>query len=131
MEWRDSDSPRKNKFKSQASAGKVMATVFRDHQGVILVDLMPKGITINLEAYIETLRKLKSRIRRSRPNLSMDYVLLQQDNAPPYTSLRTKGEIVRFGWTNLPHPPFYGAGIDALVKRWMKILDKAGDYIEE
>jgi len=49
----------KKKIKSQPSAGKVMATVFWDYQGVILIDFMAKGTTINFEAYIETLRKLK------------------------------------------------------------------------
>ena len=39
-----------------------MATVFWDSQGVILVDFLPKGETINSEVYIETLRKLKGKI---------------------------------------------------------------------
>ncbi|KAF6036818.1 hypothetical protein EB796_004868 [Bugula neritina] len=62
MEWRHADSPRKKKFKSQPSAGKVMATVSWDYQGVILIDFMAKGTTINSEAYIETLRKLKDQM---------------------------------------------------------------------
>lgn len=106
MEWRHSYSPRKKKFKSQPSAGKVMATVFWDYQGVILVDFMPKGTTINSDAYIATLNKLKNRLRRCRPNLNMDGVLLQHDNARPHTSLRTRQEITRHGWTTLPHPPY-------------------------
>ena len=47
MEWRHPTSPRVKKFKSQHSAGKIMATVFWDIEGVILVDFMPKGTTIN------------------------------------------------------------------------------------
>ena len=35
---------------------------FLDSQGVILVDFLPKGETINSEVYIETLRKLKAKI---------------------------------------------------------------------
>ena len=58
-----------------------MATVFWDAQGLILVDFMPKGETINSEAYIETLQKLKTGICRVRPNLEMNKVLLQHDNA--------------------------------------------------
>ena len=41
MEWRHPTSPRAKKFKSQRSAGKIMATVFWDIEGVILVDFMP------------------------------------------------------------------------------------------
>ena len=69
MEWRHPTSSRAKKFKAQNSAGKIMATVFWDSQGVILVNFLPKGVTINSEVYIETLRKLKAKIRHVRPNL--------------------------------------------------------------
>ena len=62
MEWRHPTSPRTKKFKAQNSAGKIMAMVFWDSQGVILVDFLPKGETINSEVYIETFRKLKAKI---------------------------------------------------------------------
>ena len=39
-------SPRPKKFKTQPSAGKVMATVFWDAKGVIMLDFLPKRITI-------------------------------------------------------------------------------------
>ena len=83
-----------------------MATVFWDSQGVILVDFLPKGETINSEVYIETFRKLKAKIRRVPPNLDMANVLLQHDNARPHTSIRTMEAITLFGWTVIPHPPY-------------------------
>ena len=61
MEWFHPTSPRSKRFKSQQSAGKVMVTVFWDSVGVILVDFMSKGATINLDVYIDTLKKLKAR----------------------------------------------------------------------
>ena len=64
MEWHHPNSPRTKKFKAQNSAGKIMATVFWDSQGVILVDFLLKEETINSKVYIETLRKLKAKIRR-------------------------------------------------------------------
>ncbi|KAF6027711.1 hypothetical protein EB796_013984 [Bugula neritina] len=79
---------------------------FWDYQGVMLIDFMAKGTTINSEAYIETLRKLKTRLKRYRPNVNVATVLLQHDNARPHTSLRTREEITRHGWTTLPHPPY-------------------------
>ena len=39
-------SPRPKKFKTQSSAGKVMATVFWDAQGVIMLDFLAKKSTI-------------------------------------------------------------------------------------
>ena len=106
MEWRHSNSPRTKKFKAQKSAGKIMATVFLDSQGVILVDILPKGQTINSEVDIETLRKLKAKIRRVWPNLDMANMLLQYDNARPHTSIRTMETITSFGWTVIPHRPY-------------------------
>ena len=63
MEWRHPTSPGSKKFKSQQSAGKVMLTVFWDSVGVTLVDFMSKRATINSDVYIDTLKKLKARIR--------------------------------------------------------------------
>ena len=83
-----------------------MVTVFLDSVGVILVDFMSKGATINSEVYIDTLKKLKARIRRVRPALKMSKVLLQHDNARPHTSLKTREVISSFGWTTISHPPY-------------------------
>ena len=42
LEWRHPSSPRTNKFKTQQSAGKIMATVSWDVSGPILVEYTPK-----------------------------------------------------------------------------------------
>jgi hypothetical protein len=65
MEWHHTTSPRKKKVKAVPSAGKIMATVFEDCEGVILIDVLPSGQTINSDVYVETL-KLKKRFRRVR-----------------------------------------------------------------
>ena len=44
-------SPRPKKFKTQPSAGKVMATVFWDAQGVIMLDFLAKKSTITGSYY--------------------------------------------------------------------------------
>jgi hypothetical protein len=76
--------PRKKKLKTAPSAGKVMVTVFWDCDGVILVGVMPRGTTINSEAYINTLNKLKKNFRRVRPGKNPAEMLLQHDNAVIY-----------------------------------------------
>ena len=38
-QWVGPGSPRPNKFKTEPSAGKVMATVFRDTNGLIMLDV--------------------------------------------------------------------------------------------
>ena len=107
MEWRYPTSPRSKKFKSQQSAGKVMVAVFWDSVGVILVDFMSKGTTINSDVYIDALKKLKAIIQIVRPALEMTKVLLQHDNARPHTILKTCEVISSFGWTTFHIPHIY------------------------
>ena len=106
MECRYPTSQRSKKFKSQQSAGKVLVTVFWDSVGVILVDFMSKRATINSDVYIDTLKKLKARVRRVRPALEMSKVFLQYENARPHTSLKTREIISSFGWTTISHLPY-------------------------
>ena len=83
-----------------------MVTVFWDSVGVILVDFMSKGTTINSDVYIDTLKKLKARIQRVQPDLEMSKVLLQHDNTRTHTSLKTHEVISSFGWTTILHSPY-------------------------
>jgi len=47
MKWRHRGSPRPKKFPVQKSAGKVLALIFLDQDGILLIDYLPKGQTIN------------------------------------------------------------------------------------
>ena len=82
-----------------------MIAVFWDIDGVILIDVMARGETINSDAYIKTIQKLKQRYRRVRPNRNPGSMLIQHDNARPPTSLRTQEAITKFRWTVLTIPP--------------------------
>jgi hypothetical protein len=62
MEWHHTTSPWKKKFNSIPSASKIMATVFWDCEGVILIDVLPWGQTINSDIYVETLKKRFRRV---------------------------------------------------------------------
>ena len=59
MEWRHSGSPRPKKFQVQKSSGKVLALIFWDQDGILLIDYLPKGQTINAEYYSSLLVQLK------------------------------------------------------------------------
>jgi histone-lysine N-methyltransferase SETMAR len=80
-----------------------MATVFWDCEGLVLIDMLPRGLTINSEVYVETLKK---RFRRVRPHKDMTKVLLHHDNAKSHTCLHTREAITKLQWTALPHPPY-------------------------
>ena len=60
-------SPRSKKYKTQPSAGKVMVTVFWDAKGVIMLDFLPKRITITGVYYASLLDKLRTTIRKKTP----------------------------------------------------------------
>jgi len=59
VEWRHSGLPRPKKFRVQKSAGKVLAPIFWDREGIHFIDYHPKGQTINADYYSSLLLQLK------------------------------------------------------------------------
>ena len=66
MEWRHSGSPRPKNFRVQKSAGKVLASIFWDQEGTLLIDYHQKGQTINAECYSSLLVQLKDILKEKR-----------------------------------------------------------------
>lgn len=176
MEWRHTTSPVRVKAKQTISTRKVMATVFWDRHGVLLVEFMQQGTTINAAAYCATLTKLRRAIQNKRRGLLTSGVLLLHDNARPHSSIHTQNLIRSFGWEQIDHPPYspdlapsdfhlfrylkeflggkrfatddevkeavkdwlssqaadvYDLGIQKLVERYDKCLNKYGNYVEK
>ncbi|GFN79762.1 histone-lysine N-methyltransferase SETMAR [Plakobranchus ocellatus] len=90
MTWKHPSSPVTKKFKVQRSTAKVMATVFWDVKGVILLDILPQDQCINAARYCSTFDRLKETIRRKRPGLLRRGVVLQHDNATPHSANLTQ-----------------------------------------
>jgi histone-lysine N-methyltransferase SETMAR len=104
MEWPHTQSPTKKKFKTSTSTKKIMATVFWDRKGVLLVDFMPHGTTINTAAYCETLKMLRRAIQNRRREMLTRGVTLLHDNARPHTARATQQLLQSFNWEVLDHP---------------------------
>jgi histone-lysine N-methyltransferase SETMAR len=104
MTWKHPHSPVKKKFKT----GKLMATIFWDVHGVLLIDFTPPDSTINAAAYQKTLKRLKEAIRRTRPGLLTNRlaVLLLHDNARLHSATATMNVLNSWGWEILQHPPY-------------------------
>ena len=102
-QWVGSGSPRPKKFKTQPSAGKVMATVFWDAKGVIM-DFLPKRSTITGVYYANLLDQLRTAIREKPRDKLSKGVLLQQDNARVHTCKVAMDAVERNGYALIPHP---------------------------
>ena len=89
MTWKHLGSPPVRKFKINPSARKMMATVFWDSCGVLLVDFLLCGASGNAVRYCESLERLGEAIRRKRPGMLSSGVVLLHDNATPHTSVKT------------------------------------------
>jgi histone-lysine N-methyltransferase SETMAR len=82
MQWVYRGSPPPNKFRPQPSAGKIMASIFWDAGGVLLVECLPRGATVTGEYYSNLLLKLCQTIKEKRRGKLPKGVLLLHDNAP-------------------------------------------------
>ncbi|KAF7266255.1 hypothetical protein GWI33_020292 [Rhynchophorus ferrugineus] len=106
-EWTAHDEPAPKREKTQEAACKVMASVFWDVHGIIFIDYLEKGRTINSDYYIALLNRLMDEIAEKRPHLKKKKVLLHQDNAPCHKSVKTMVKIHEFGFELLAHPPYF------------------------
>lgn len=105
-EWTAAGEPRPKRPKSQKSAGKVMASVFWDAQGILFIDYLEEGKRINSEYYMALLVRLKEEIAKKRPHMKKKKVLFHQDNAPCHKSIVTMAKLHELGFELLPHPPY-------------------------
>jgi predicted nucleotidyltransferase len=61
--WKTSTSPRMKKSENQKSNVKTMMIVFVNIRGVIMIEWVPEGQTVNQKYYLEVLSKLRERVR--------------------------------------------------------------------
>lgn len=105
-QWKHKGSPPPKKAKVVKSAGKVMASVFWDSKGILMVDYLPKGQTITGQYYSNLLHQLREEIKRKRPGMLTKGVLFHQDNASAHTSAVAMAKIHQCGFELVPHPPY-------------------------
>ena len=95
------------KFKTQASAGKLMLTVFWDSQGPVLEHYQGRGTTMNSAWYSEMLTdRLKPAIWSKLRGLLSKGVVLLHDNARPHTAAHTAETIRKLKFELMGHPPY-------------------------
>jgi len=94
MKWWHSGSllPPKE-FRVQKSVGKVLASTFWDQDGILIIDYLPKGQTINVEYYPSLLVQLKEILKEKRRGKVTKGVLFLHDNAPAHRALATQKKL--------------------------------------
>ena len=91
---------------TQPSAGKVMATVFWDAQGVIMLDFRAKKSTITCAYSANLLDQLRTAICEKRRGKPSKGILLQQDNARVHTCKIAMDAVQRNGYELISHPAY-------------------------
>ncbi|GFY29648.1 uncharacterized protein TNCV_1812281 [Trichonephila clavipes] len=87
------------------SVRKVMRTVFGDRKGILLIGFLPRGETVNVDRYCETLKKLRRTIQNKRRGMLNAGVVILRDNARPHTARHTAAVLTEFGWNLFDQPP--------------------------
>jgi [histone H3]-lysine36 N-dimethyltransferase SETMAR len=106
MEWTEVGQKPPIKFKAQKSARKVLASIFWDSQGIIMIDFLRGGRTITGEYYATLMEKLRISIREKRRGKLSKGVIILHDNAPAHTSKIAVEKINALKFTTLAHPPY-------------------------
>lgn len=79
----------------------VLATVFWDSNGILFIDYVENGKTINSNYFCALLDRLKNEMAEKRSHLS----IFLQDNVPEHKSTETLAKIHELGFKLLPHHP--------------------------
>ena len=102
--FRGESAPKKAKV--TISANKVMATVFWDARGIIHIDYLQKGKTINVEYYSNSSDRFNDVLKEKRPHLAKKKVVFHQDNARVHTCVVAMAKFHELRYELLPHPPY-------------------------
>ena len=107
MKWRHSGSPRPKNSECKNPLEKFSSvSIFWDQDGILQIDYLPKGQTINAEYYSSLLVQLKDILKEKRLGKVTKGVLLLHDIAPAHRALATQKKLAYLGFQCLDHPPY-------------------------
>jgi len=90
----------------QKFAAKVLASVFWDQDGTLLINYLLKGQAINAEYYSLLLVQLKDIFKEKRRGKFSKRKLFLHDNAPAHRTFATQKKLAYLGFQCLDHPPY-------------------------
>ena len=84
-----------------------MLVSFFDYNGLVHVEYLPIGQTVNGEFYKSVMKRLRDSIRRKRPEMwTSGNWFLQHDNAPSHKCLFVTQYLAKHSVVTLPHPAY-------------------------
>lgn len=105
--WVDADAPPEKFAKPNLHDKKVMVTVWWNSKGIIHYSFLPRGCTIDSDAYCRELEEMHHKLEQTQPALvNRKGVVLLHDNARPHVSVQTARCIRELGYEVLTHPPY-------------------------
>jgi hypothetical protein len=87
-----------------------LASIFWDQDGILLIDYLPNGQTINVEYYSSLLVQLKDILKVKRLGKLTKAFLFLYDNALSNRALPSQQKLAYLGFQYLDHYPFSGSG---------------------
>ena len=135
----------------------MLLTIFWDSEGVVHTEFLEKGNTVNSTKYVNTLEKLKARLRRVRSletRTALDRLGLRTLPHPPYSPDLAPSDFFLFpklkdylkgnryetdedvknavlSWCRDKTADFFADGIQQVVRRWRRCIERDGDYVEK
>jgi len=106
MEWWHSGSPDPKISECKNLLEKFSPRFFWDQDGILLIDYLPKGQTINGEYYSSLLVQMKDILKEKRSGKVTKGVLYLHDNALAHRTLATQKKLAYLGFQCLDHPPY-------------------------
>lgn len=106
LQWTETGCSAPKQQKREQTVKKVMASVFWDAKGILLIDYLEKGKTINSEYYTTLLDQLDVMVREKRPSLRKKKIIFNQDNARVHTSALSMAKIKELKYDLLEQPPY-------------------------
>jgi len=106
MQWKHASFPSLRKFKVQASAGKIICTVFWDAEDVLLIGYMPHKVAVTGVYHTDLLHKFRVAIKQKCREKLTKVPLLLHDNAPGHRSHVGQATILECGFEETRHPPY-------------------------
>ena len=107
LEWKSASSPRPKKARFFKSKNKMMPIVFFDVHGIVFLEFLPQGQTINQNVYKDILRRFMSSVQeKKRKLLEMKSWLLHHDNASVHNTFSIWQFLAQNDITVLEQPPY-------------------------